>query len=132
MDDCIFCKIAHGEIPSHAIYEDEHVLAFLDMHPINPGHTLVIPKTHSATFYEMADVDYEAVMRAVKKVAVTINEKLKPKKVGLLVAGWDVPHTHVHVVPMEDYHDLTSKRLLEGEKASPTQEELASIKQKLS
>lgn len=127
MDDCIFCKIVKGEIPSYKVYEDESVFAFLDLHPINPGHVLVIPKKHEPVFYDLDNETYHALMQTVKKLAETVHIKIQPKKVGLIVAGWDVPHTHVHVVPMQDYHDITSKSLLDGNRANPTAEELSKI-----
>lgn len=131
MEDCIFCKIIKGEIPAYKIYEDDFILSFLDISPINLGHALVIPKKHEPDFYKLDDEYYKPVMSTVKKVANKINHVLEPKKVGLLVAGWDVPHAHIHVVPMYEYHDLTSKRLMDGEKLTPTPEELNSIAEKI-
>lgn len=125
--DCIFCKLASGELPTNKVYEDDKVFAFLDKHPINPGHILIIPKTHEADFYRLDDVSYQALMAVVKKLSAVVNEKMHPKKVGLIIAGWDVPHTHVHIVPMQDYHDITSKSLLEGKRASPGDKELKTI-----
>ena len=124
MEDCPFCKISKGEIPTHKIYEDDFSFAFLDKHPINPGHILVIPKTHEPNFYSLDDENYQGLMSAVKKLSTLVNEKIHPKKVGLIIAGWDVPHTHVHIVPMQDYNDITSKSILEGKRANPTDEEL--------
>ena len=131
MKNCIFCKIVEGEIPSVKIWEDEKTISFLDVNPINLGHTLVIPKKHSPTFYESKEEDFIATMKTAKKIAEKINKKLKPKKVGLLIAGWDVAHTHVHVVPMQDYHDLTSRRYLEEKKLNPSNEELKLIAEKI-
>jgi histidine triad (HIT) family protein len=128
---CIFCEIIQGNIPSNKIWEDERTVAFLDVHPINPGHVLVLPKTHEPDFHKLPEEDYLALMKAVKKVAEMIETKINPKRVGLLAAGWDVPHTHLHVVPMYEYHDLTSKRLLEGEPSNPTTEELQKIQEQL-
>ncbi len=131
MQDCIFCKIISGQIPSHKVYEDDFVIAFLDVYPINLGHTLVIPKKHEPDFYKLDEEYYKPLMSAVKKIANRMHSILMPKKVGLLVAGWDVPHAHIHVVPMEDYYDLTSKRLLEGNKLTPSEEELSTIAEKI-
>lgn|SRR3989344_2654326 len=131
MEDCIFCKIIKGEIPAQKVYEDESVLAFLDIHPIRTGHTLVIPKKHASDFYKLDEQNYAVLMKAVKQIAVRVDEILKPKKVGMLVAGWDVEHAHVHVVPMQEYHDITSKSILDGHRSNPTQEELASTAAKL-
>jgi histidine triad (HIT) family protein len=128
---CIFCEIVKGDIPSYKIWEDEKVFAFLDVHPINPGHVLVIPKQHEPHLDHLDEDTYIAVMKGVRKISRQIAKKIIPPRVGLLVAGWDVPHAHVHVVPMYDYHDLTSKRLLEGKQADPTKEELNEIKKKI-
>jgi histidine triad (HIT) family protein len=124
MDDCIFCKISKGELATYKIYEDEFSFAFLDKHPINPGHILVIPKVHEPDFYKLDELNYQALMSTVKKLAALVNEKIKPIKVGIIAAGWDVPHAHIHVVPMQDYHDITSKSLLEGKRSNPSNEEL--------
>lgn len=131
MENCIFCKIVAGEIPSCKVYEDSRVFAFLDIHPINPGHVLVIPKEHAPDFYNVSEENYTALMAAVKKIGALIQEKIEPKRVGLMAAGWDVPHAHVHVVPMHDCHDITSKRILENKAAEPTPEELTRVADKL-
>jgi histidine triad (HIT) family protein len=124
MKGCIFCKISRREIPSHVVYEGDAVFAFLDIHPINPGHILVIPKKHESDFYRLDEGNYRAVMDAVKKLSELVDMKIHPKKVGLMVAGWDVPHAHIHIVPMQEYHDITSKSLIDGKQANPTEEEL--------
>lgn len=131
MENCIFCKIAQGEEKSFKVYEDDYAFAFLDKHPINPGHVLVIPKQHNANFYELDEANYTGLMLAVKKVAKKVNEIMKPHKVGLIAAGWDVPHAHIHVVPMQDYHDITSKAMLEGKRSNPSEEELQAVVEKL-
>lgn len=132
MNDCIFCKIVKGELSSHKIYEDDFVFAFLDKHPINKGHILVVPKKHEPDFFNLDDKDYESLMAIVKKLSKLVNDKIKPRKVGLIVAGWDIPHAHIHIIPMHEYHDITSKSLLEGKRANPSDEELAETAQLLS
>lgn len=114
MDDCIFCKIVAGDIPASKVYEDGDVLAFLTIEAINPGHTLVIPKRHIESVWDMEDALYTKNMDVVKKISVALDHAFNPKKVGILVAGWEIPHSHVHVVPMEETSDLTSQKLLEG------------------
>lgn len=131
MNDCIFCKLASGEIPTNKVYEDERTFAFLDKHPINPGHILVIPKVHIPNFYELRHDDYHALMDTVKTLSERVKNVFNPEKVGLIIAGWDVPHTHVHVVPMMEYHDITSKSSLEGNRANPSQEELQETGEKI-
>lgn len=130
-NDCIFCQLAQDSSKTHTVYEDESVLAFLDKHPINPGHILVIPKEHISNFYELDEQLYFKVLLTVKRLSKLVNAVTKPKKVGLLIAGFDVPHTHIHIVPMHDYHDLTSKSLLEGKRANPTDAELSKVAESL-
>lgn len=110
--NCIFCKIVAGEIPSYKVYEDTNFLAFLSIGPINEGHTLVIPKQHFNTFLDLPGNLNNEIFSVTQKIGQKIDTILKPKKVGVLVAGWDVPHTHIHVVPMNEYHDLTSEKML--------------------
>lgn len=131
MQDCIFCKIVKGEIPSHKIYEDDNTFAFLDIHPINSGHVLVVPKKHEPEFYNLDDSTYQALMQTVKNISSIVQVKMNPVRTGLFIAGWDVPHTHVHVVPMHDHQDITSKRILEGGLADPSNDELAEVAKRI-
>lgn len=131
MEDCVFCKIVKGEIPSYKVYEDDDVFAFLDIHPINTGHTLVIPKQHVPEFQDLNEKTYGAVMSATQKISRIAKEKFNPKRVGIMIVGWDVPHTHVHVVPMNEHGDITSKTLLENRAGNPSQEELTQTAQLL-
>ncbi len=131
MNDCIFCKIIAGEVPAHKIYEDEHTLAILDVQPLNPGHVLVLSKMHEADFFKLNDTEYQALSATSKIIAALIDEKIQPTKVGLAIAGWDVPHAHVHVLPMYDRLDITSKSIVEGTRATPTESELAEVANRL-
>lgn len=97
--DSIFTKIIKGEIPCHKIYEDDKTLAFLDIHPIQPGHTLVIPKKQVEFVWDLPDEDYQAVMATAKKVAKRLREALNVPYVGEQVIGVDVPHAHVQLIP---------------------------------
>lgn len=97
MADSIFSKIVRGEIPCHKVYEDDKVLAFLDIHPKTPGHTLVIPKTEVEFVWDLDDDSYHAVMDVAKKVALRLRAVTGKAYVGELVFGMDVPHAHVHV-----------------------------------
>jgi len=97
MNNCIFCKIVRGEIPCYKVYEDENTLAFLDIHPLNPGHTLVIPKKH---FHWVWDIDnIEEHYRVVKKIALAIKKVQKTDYVISLVFGQEVRHAHTWLVP---------------------------------
>lgn len=131
MSDCIFCAIGEGKVPAHVVYEDPSHVAFLDLHPIRTGHTLVIPRRHTAYFHELDREGAAGLVEAARQVARLLHGALAPPRVGLLVAGWDVAHVHVHVVPMQEYHDLTSKSMLEGTRASPSQDELREVASRL-
>lgn len=130
--DCIFCKIVVRQIPAHTIYEDEKMLVFLDIHPIRPGHMLAVPKLHEPDFYKVPAETFAHMMIVVQELAAKANEVFQPKKVGLIIAGFDVPHTHIHIVPMQEHHDITSKSLLDGERSDPSHEELAAMAEILS
>lgn len=102
--DCLFCKIIAGEIPSTKIYVDDTVLAFLDIHPTNIGHTLVIPKTHYANIYETPDGTLAHMMMVVKKLSVSIKSAVGADGINIemnndSVAGQIIFHTHLHIVP---------------------------------
>ena len=104
MNNCIFCKIAAGEIPSFKVYEDDLVLAYLDINPFAKGHTLVIPKKHSEGLLDTDDETLAAVIRRVKKVAAHLKEKLGADGFNILqnngeAAGQTVKHLHFHIVP---------------------------------
>ena len=108
MDDCIFCKIIKGDIPSFKVFENDNFLAFLSIAPIKPGHTLVIPKKHSEYIFDMEDTELSGLMAASKPVAKILQDKLQPKtgKIGIMVAGIEVAHTHLHLIPMDEEGDL--------------------------
>ena len=102
----LFTKIINGEIPCHKIMEDEKYLAFLDIRPINPGHTLVIPKKEVDYIFDMDDNLLGGLMIFAKKVAVKIKKVANCKKVGVMVAGLEVLHTHIHLIPIHSVLDL--------------------------
>ena len=104
MEDCIFCKIIEGKVPSAKVYEDEKVFCFLDIMPANKGHCLVIPKTHSKDLSEMKDEDAAAVIKAARKVASALSMSLGCVGFNLVMsngreAGQVVFHSHIHIVP---------------------------------
>ena len=101
---CLFCKIIKGEIPTNKIYEDDKVFAFLDVKPVNPGHTLVIPKKHVANIEEIEEEDLKALIVAVKKIGLRLKEKLPCPAYNIIqnngpVAGQEIMHLHFHIVP---------------------------------
>lgn len=106
MDDCIFCKIVKGEIPSFKVYEDDKVLAFADINPISEGHTLVIPKAHAENLWEIPPEDLAAVQLAAQKVAKAIKKALNPAGVVCLQLNGKgvnqvVMHYHFHLMPRQ-------------------------------
>lgn len=125
--NCIFCEIAEGNRDCVRVVENEHVLAFMDVSPINPGHILVIPRQHAVSFYDLDEDIFIELMLVVRRLAVHLQNVFKPRKVGMLAAGFDVDHAHVHVLPMHDYHDITSRSLLEGTRSGATLQELEEI-----
>lgn len=100
MDDCIFCKIASGEIPSRKIHhEDNSIVSFLDINQDIPGHTLIIPVEHYNWFYELPDEIANKLFRAVRHLAQELKEKTKADYIQLSIVGADIPHVHVHLLP---------------------------------
>jgi len=95
----IFTRIINGEIPSHKVYEDDKTIAFMDIHPVQEGHVLVVPKAQIDKIYDLTEEDYRALMEVVKKVASKMQAELNPPRVAMAVVGFDVPHAHVHLVP---------------------------------
>jgi len=101
MEECIFCKIVKGEIPSEKVWEDEEHLAFLDINPNTEGMTIVIPKKHfDSDATDMPDEEYKKIMMAAKKVAKLLEEKLKVKRVALVMEGLGVDHVHIKLYPI--------------------------------
>src|SRR5918998_1479766 len=120
---CMFCAIIERAESAFIVYENSHAVVFLDKHPINVGHVLVVPKHHVASFYELDENPFTELMLVVRRMASLLEAAYQPRKVGMLAAGFDVPHAHIHVLPMHEYHDITSKALLEGVRADPSERE---------
>lgn len=104
MEECIFCKIAMGEISSQKVYEDENFLAFLDINPRNPGHTLVIPKKHYETILEIPDSEAGELFKVVKRIAIAVKKAMQADGISIgqsneRAAGQVIPHVHFHVIP---------------------------------
>ncbi len=99
MDDCIFCKIARGEIPASFVYENKYVVAFPDIHPEAPGHTLVIPREHYAWFYEVPGDVANKWFAAAQEIAPVIKSEHNADYVELRIEGVDVHHAHIHLIP---------------------------------
>jgi histidine triad (HIT) family protein len=125
LDGCPFCGMVRGEVEAHRVYAGESVFAIMDRRPINPYHLLVIPVVHEPDFYDLDEATYGHLMGVARRLAVVVKALAAPKKVGLVIAGFDVAHTHVHIIPLHNYHDVTSKRLLEATVTRPSPAELA-------
>ena len=106
----IFSKIINGEIPCHKILENEKYLAFLDVRPVNPGHTLVIPKKEVDYLFDADDSLLSELIVFAKKVAKAIKKEVPCKKVGVMVAGLEVLHAHIHLIPINSVGDLNFAR----------------------
>lgn len=101
---CIFCQIIAGELPAHKVYEDEQVVAILDIKPVHAGHILVLPKKHVANLEEISETDLSAVITVVKKIGGLLKEKLNYAGYNVVenndpVAGQEIPHLHFHLIP---------------------------------
>ena len=122
----IFTQIIAGDIPAQRIREDDRFLAFLDVRPIRPGHTLVVPKEEIDHFFEMPDELLGDLMVFAKPVANAIREVTGAARVGCAVVGIEVPHAHLHLVPVDGAHDIDFRR------ATPAQpEELAALGERI-
>jgi histidine triad (HIT) family protein len=131
-EDCLFCKIAAGELPAEIVQEDEHTLAFMDINPWTRGHALVIPREHSADLLVVPDEDLARTTAAAKRLAQRMKERLGCDGVNLLnscgQAAWQtVFHFHVHVIPRYDDDPLE----LPGRPQEASQEELAALGEEL-
>lgn len=102
----IFSKIVAGEIPSYRIYEDERFYAFLDINPLSEGHTLVVPKTETDYLFDLDDDLLADMMVFSKKVALAIDKTIDCLRVGVAVLGLEVPHAHIHLVPINNLYDI--------------------------
>jgi histidine triad (HIT) family protein len=106
----IFSKIISGDIPSYRIYEDENYYAFLDINPLAVVHTLVIPKTETDYLFDLEDDLLAGMVVFAKKVARAIDKTIDCKRVGVAVLGLEVPHAHIHLVPLNSLHDIEFSR----------------------
>lgn len=129
MEESLFTKIIKGEIPCHKVYEDELTLAFMDIYPIQEGHVLVISKKQVDHIWDLPEEDYLALMSTVKKVGQRLREFFPSKdRVGIIVEGFDVPHVHVKVFPINNKDELRASQDMNKE---PDHKVLAELAQKL-
>lgn len=133
MEESVFTKIIKGDISCHKVYEDSKTLAFLDIHPLMPGHTLVVPKVQVDHLEDLNDEDYVALMQSVKQVAQRVKTELGTKRSIVLVMGYDVPHAHVHIIPSnsgDDFYEVIGK-VKELSQVEPNHNDLALLAERL-
>jgi histidine triad (HIT) family protein len=119
----LFTRIIQGEIPCHKIAEDENFIAFLDIMPLVPGHVLVVPKVEVDYIFQLEDDILTGLMLFAKKLAPAIEKAIPCKRLGLAVIGLEVPHTHIHLVPLQEVGDINFTK----PKLKPSAEELAGV-----
>ena len=124
----IFSRIVAGEIPCYKVAEDDNYFAFLDIAPVAPGHTLVIPKKEVDYIFDLTDEEYLGLMAFARKVAAALQKSMPCKRIGVAVMGMEVPHTHVHLVPINKESDMNFFL----DKLSLPAEEMAAIAKKIS
>jgi len=124
----IFTRIVQGEIPCYRVAEDEHFLAFLDINPLAEGHTLVIPKQETDYIFDIPDAELGNYMRFARKVALALEKVIPCKRIGIAVIGLEVPHAHIHLVPLQTIYDIDFKK----EKLKLSPEQLSDIALKIS
>ncbi|GAB3763479.1 HIT family protein [Spirosoma pomorum] len=122
----IFSRIVAGEIPAHKIAETDDFLAFLDVTPTTTGHTLVIPKKEVDYIFDLDDELYVGLMKFAKTVAAAVKQAIPCKRIGVSVIGLEVPHAHVHLIPLNSMANMDFTK-----KMNPTQDELAETAQKI-
>lgn len=123
----IFTKIIAGEIPCYRVAEDENHLAFLDINPNAKGHTLCIPKKETDKLFDLSEPEYTALFQFSRKVALALEKAVDCKRIGLSVIGLEVPHAHVHLIPLQGMEDATFGK---KEKLNPT--EFSALAEKIS
>jgi histidine triad (HIT) family protein len=123
----IFTKIINREIPGLIVAEDEHHIAILDINPLVMGHTLAIPKREVDYIYDLSDNELEALNVFAKKVAIGLKQAVPCKRIGISVIGLEVPHTHIHLIPLTIMDDMNFSRA----KLKPSTEELSILKNKI-
>ena len=122
----VFTKIINGEIPSYKIAEDDNYFAFLDINPNSKGHTLCVPKKEVDKIFDLDEDLYMGLMAFSRKIAIALKEVIECKRIGIAVVGIEVPHTHVHLIPLNSMNDMTFQH-----KVNFTQEEFEDIAKKI-
>ncbi len=127
MDECKFCQIAQKKVQDYVFWEDEDFIAFLDHNPANPGHCMIIPKKHTDYFFDLEDELYLKLFKIAKKLSKPLKQAVGAKRIGIAVVGFDVPHAHLHLIPLHGSNELFDPKKFQ--KAS--HEELKEMQNKL-
>lgn len=123
----IFSRIVSGDIPSYKVAENDDFLAFLDVMPLVPGHVLVIPKQEVDYIFDLSTTEYQDLWLFAQQVAKGLKQAIPCKRVGIAVIGLEVPHAHIHLVPLKEVGDINFSR----PKMNPAAEELAAVAEKI-
>ena len=130
MGSSIFTQIMQGEIPSHKVYEDQYAYAFMDIHPIQTGHVLVVSRREVENFYELEGPEYDGLMQAVRTVARKLKKEFPDReRIGVIIEGLEVPHVHVKLFPIDSGDDLRRHPDMTME---PDHDALAALAERLS
>lgn len=122
METCIFCQIIEGREPAHKIWESDDFLAFLSIHPCNPGHTCLIPKIHVDYLFDLEEPLYSKIFQVAKQLSESIKQATDAKRIGIAVEGFSVHHIHLHLVPLYNVSELDPNRHIKQ-----TEKELADM-----
>ena len=106
----LFTRIINGEIPSYKVAEDENYYAFLDINPLAEGHTLVIPKKETDYIFDIEDEEYQGLFLFAKQVAAAMRKVIPCERIGIAVIGLEVPHAHIHLVPLKTIYDIDFRK----------------------
>ncbi len=126
MENCIFCKIVAGAEHAHIIWESDDFLAFLSIHPCNPGHTCLVPKLHVEYVFDLEEPIYSRIFQAAKHLSVPIKRATEAERIGVAIEGFSVPHVHLHLVPLYNVAELDPHRHIKQ-----NQEELGAMAEKI-
>ena len=126
MEDCLFCKIIKGEIPSYKIWEDRNFFAFLHINPINPAHTILVLRKHLGYIFDLEEPLYSEIFKTAKELSEPLKRAVGAKRIALAIEGFLIPHVHIHLVPVNKVNDLDPNR---AKKANP--EELSNMAEKI-
>ncbi len=129
MNDCTFCKIINGEIPSHKVFEDDKTVVFLDIFPIQPGHALVVSKTHEPHLESLPQEDYLSLIKVLRKVSIKQKEVTGAKRICVRVEGFDISHAHIHAYPCNSPNEFYGAK--DRQENEPNHDNLKKMAEKL-